>query len=75
MLVTGAYSHPLAVGEFPAIEECLRRTAERPVIAPINAEHIQGLGLYQEYWCTQVSANPDGHAMHYMHVYMLAPKE
>ena len=48
LLVTGAYSHPLAVGDFPAIEECLKRTAERPVIAPINAEHIEGLAYVQK---------------------------
>jgi len=40
LLVTGTYSHHLATGEFPVIDECMRRTAERPRIAPIQAEHL-----------------------------------
>lgn len=43
MLVTGAYSHPFAQGDFPAIDECLRRTAQRPAIAAIYKEHTEGL--------------------------------
>ena len=48
MLVTGTYSHPFAVGDFPAIEECLRRTAERPVIAPILEAHNKGLAYIND---------------------------
>lgn len=43
MLVTGAYSHPCAQGDFPAIEECLRRSEQRPAITSIYAEHKAGL--------------------------------
>lgn len=48
LLVSSTWSHHLirshlAAGEFPAIEECVRRSAERPRIAPIHAEHLKGL--------------------------------
>ena len=43
LLVTGTYSRDLACGDFPAIDECMRRTAERPRIAPILEEHLSGL--------------------------------
>ena len=48
LLVSSTWSHNLirshlAAGEFPAIEECVRRSAERPRIAPIHAEHLKGL--------------------------------
>ena len=48
MLVTGTYSHPFADGDFPAIEECFRRTAERPLIAPILEEHNNGLAYIKK---------------------------
>ena len=43
LLVTSTYSGKLANSEFPAIEECSRRTAERPNIAPILEDHRAGL--------------------------------
>ena len=43
LLVTSTYSGRLANSQFPAIEECSRRTAERPHIAPILEDHLVGL--------------------------------
>ena len=43
LLVTSTYSKELAEGDFPAIEECVRRTAERPRIAPVLVDHLAGL--------------------------------
>ena len=43
LLVTASFSRPLARGSFPAIEECIRRSAERPRIAPVFEEHLAGL--------------------------------
>ena len=43
LLVTATFSKALAKGEFPAIEECVRRSAERPRIAPVLKEHLAGL--------------------------------
>jgi len=41
--VTSTYSKDLARGEFPAIDECVRRTASRQRIAPILDDHLRGL--------------------------------
>ena len=43
VLVTGSFSKPLTTGDYPAIEECIRRSADRPRIAPILREHLAGL--------------------------------
>jgi glutathione S-transferase len=43
LLVTSTYSKDLARGEFPAIDECVRRTASRQRIAPILDTHLRGL--------------------------------
>ena len=43
LLVTSTYSKDLARGEFPAIDECVRRTASRQRIAPILDAHLRGL--------------------------------
>ena len=43
LLVTASFSTPLARGDFPAIAECVRRSAERPRIAPILQAHLAGL--------------------------------
>ena len=43
LLVTASFSTPLARDEFPAIAECVRRSAARPRIAPVYAEHVAGL--------------------------------
>ncbi len=42
-LLTSTYSKNFARGEFPAIDECVRRTASRQRIAPILADHLRGL--------------------------------
>ncbi|MEM7292933.1 MAG: glutathione S-transferase N-terminal domain-containing protein [Pseudomonadota bacterium] len=44
MLVTGAYCNHLATFDHPAIDECMKRTAERSAIAEIYQRHIQGFG-------------------------------
>ena len=43
LLVTATFSMPLAKGDFPAIEECIARSARRSRIAPILREHLSGL--------------------------------
>lgn len=43
LLVSSTYSKNLARGQFPAIEECIRRTASRQRIAPILDDHLVGL--------------------------------
>ena len=43
LLVTSTYSKDLARGEFPAIDECVRRTASRQRIVPILDTHLRGL--------------------------------
>ena len=43
LLITASFSNPLARGESPAIEECIRRSAERTRIAPTLKEHLAGL--------------------------------
>ena len=43
LLVTSTYSKDLARGEFPAIDECIRRTASRQRIVPILEAHLLGL--------------------------------
>ena len=43
LLVTSTFSKDLARGEFPAIDECVRRTASRQRIVPILDDHLRGL--------------------------------
>ena len=38
----------LAESGFPAIEQCIRRTAERPRIAPVLEQHVKGLARINE---------------------------
>ena len=48
LLVTSTYSTRLTNKQFPAIEECCRRTAERPQIGPILEKHLVGLAQISE---------------------------
>jgi glutathione S-transferase len=43
LLVTSTFSKRLAEGRFPAIEECIRLISQRPLIAPILKQHLEGL--------------------------------